>query len=307
MFFWFFFLYSFCAEIDDITLISAFFDIGRGNSENFVRTRSKDDYLAFFKKWARIKNHLIVFCQDNTTKNEILTIRKDFGLVNETEVIVVDDIFLVEKDMYDRMVEVSENAHFLRLREGDDNIPENTAKYCYVTNLKSYFLYYANLECEIKTENIAWIDFGYNHGGKSLENEMDWSFNLKCNTSSKVTLFYRGESVDERPLFEIIRSVQPESITGGLIVCPKILVNDFWALTKDSIYSLLCIGFEDDDQTVFLLVSRRRPEMFEVKRETYWFLGIKEHCNGGHMRLSKRAKGKSINAKRMFERKKEKR
>ena len=45
--------------MNEITIVTAFFDIGRKNFETYPR--SNENYLEYFKIWARMKNNLIVY------------------------------------------------------------------------------------------------------------------------------------------------------------------------------------------------------------------------------------------------------
>ena len=49
------------------TLVSAFFSIGRENFKEIPRTNNQ--YIEYFKRWARIKNDLIFFCEDPNLAN----------------------------------------------------------------------------------------------------------------------------------------------------------------------------------------------------------------------------------------------
>ena len=51
-----------------ITLISAFFDIGRANFTNTEYTRTNEKYFEYFKFWARMKNDLVVYTDSNSSK-----------------------------------------------------------------------------------------------------------------------------------------------------------------------------------------------------------------------------------------------
>ena len=76
--------------MSEITLVTAFFDIGR---EGFVSIpRSNEKYFNYFRFWSRIKNNLIVYT-DSESRDKVLQIRKEFNLEDKTKVIVIDDIY----------------------------------------------------------------------------------------------------------------------------------------------------------------------------------------------------------------------
>ena len=60
----------------ELTLITAYFDIGRGEFDgNYARGNNK--YIDYFKFWARMKNDVIIYTQPEF-KDEILEIREGY-------------------------------------------------------------------------------------------------------------------------------------------------------------------------------------------------------------------------------------
>lgn len=70
-----------------ITLVTAFFPIGRGNWSD--STRSDQKYLDYFSYWARIYNNLIVYTTSEFSE-KIKNVREKYGR-NNTTVITVND------------------------------------------------------------------------------------------------------------------------------------------------------------------------------------------------------------------------
>jgi len=262
-------------------LVTAFFDIGRKHYKN--SSRSESTYLEYFKRWARIKNYLVVFCENESLKHEILQIRKNYNLENMTKVIIITNIFSIESDIYNRMKQIEVDEYFLKFRI-EKSTPENIAAYNYIMYLKYWFLYKISLEEDTSFEYVAWIDFGFDHGGKLFYDENDWNFELCANHIDKVQLYFISDKLEDRPLFEVIRTVHPDSITGGFLLCPQSVLYQFWNCIKESIYNLLYLGLMDDDQCVLLLASRRNPELFEL-HQSYWFLAV-TYFGGSHMKLN---------------------
>lgn len=83
-----------------ITLVTAFFDIGREEWKGFSRGREK--YLDYFAHWARLKNPLVVYT-DSQMAESVLSVRKQFGLQDRTHVIVIDDVETVAPDCCDKI------------------------------------------------------------------------------------------------------------------------------------------------------------------------------------------------------------
>ena len=68
--------------MSEITLVTAYFDIGRGLWKKQERDNNK--YIEYFRFWARIKNRLIIYTTEEF-REEIYEIRKSFGLEDRTK------------------------------------------------------------------------------------------------------------------------------------------------------------------------------------------------------------------------------
>lgn len=62
----------------ELTIVTAYFDIGRESFKGYERGNSK--YINYFRFWARMKNNLIVYTSLEF-KNEIEEIRKKFWII----------------------------------------------------------------------------------------------------------------------------------------------------------------------------------------------------------------------------------
>jgi protein YibB len=290
----------------DITIVTAFFDIGRGDKQRFKKIpRSTMQYLSYFERWARIKNRLIVFCGDEVIAREVKHIRENFGLLDNTDVEIIPNVFSLEKGLYDRMRDVAKNKYFLDFRIVK-SATSNIAEYDYIMYLKAYFMREAYARFNITTEFLAWLDFGFDHDGTLYPYKEDWSFlwsfeppdllnegtsimrvkeGIKNDNQDKIHLFYLPPHVDTRPMFEIIRTLQPDSIMGCMFLLPTCLAPRLWEIVKRAVDDLLDFGFIDDDQPVFLLAARRHAELFVLIESRQWFYMVKQ-TGGAHMRVN---------------------
>ena len=62
----------------EITLVTDFFDIGRGQDKNEELRRTASKYFDEFRRWARIQNKLIVYT-DSKSAETIKAIRAEYG------------------------------------------------------------------------------------------------------------------------------------------------------------------------------------------------------------------------------------
>ena len=67
----------------EITLVTDFFDIGRGQDKNKDLRRTAQRYFDEFKRWARIQNTLVVYT-DSDSAEIIKGIRAEYGFGYKT-------------------------------------------------------------------------------------------------------------------------------------------------------------------------------------------------------------------------------
>ena len=93
----------------EIVIVTAFFDIGRGDFTEY--TRSAELYVEYFRFWAGIKNRMIIFCQPDFSE-AILAVRREYGLADRTEIITVENIYDIEPELFERMKKIENDRDF---------------------------------------------------------------------------------------------------------------------------------------------------------------------------------------------------
>ena len=264
----------------ELTVITAFFDIGRKDFSEF--SRSNEQYLEYFKFWARIKNNIVVYTNSVMAK-KVEEVRKKFGLLDKTKIVIINDFLAIEPELYKEMEKIANNQTFLLYRY-IDNPADNNAKYDYVMLLKSWCMKDA-VEKGYAKGQLAWIDFGFNHGGKVYTKPEEFDFLWKTNLpEDKITLFSIKED-DQKPLFQIIQSYNTY-IMGALYIVPSNLAKQFWLDNKEAMQNLIDFGFIDDDQTLLLMISRKYKERYQVIKSD-WFMPLKEF-GGEHLTIKEK-------------------
>lgn len=261
----------------EITLVTAYFDINRKNWIGFERDTNK--YINYFKFWAKIKNKLIIYTQPQFAK-EIYNIRKSFGLERQTQIVTIDNPINYNKDLYLKIKKVMQNELLINFHHYKEiHRPEVwRSDYNYITCLKFYLVYKAIKDFNLKN-TVIWIDFGFNHGGNDgLINPDDFSFLWEYNFSSKIHLFSYKKIDIERPIFDIVRSLDVY-IRGNIMIAPSYLWQIFYQLTNEAMLSLLRCGFCDDDQTIELMAYKERPDLFEIHNIDFWYEGLSKFSN----------------------------
>lgn len=265
----------------EITLVSAFFDIGRGNLADAELARGVDKYFEYFMTWARMKNQLIIYTEPQYVER-IRTIRAGFGLAERTMVIPVDNIYEIEPELYARMEKISSNERFCNYRYLNHAM-SNRANYDYVMLLKYWCLMDAAKRGYVP-DMAAWIDFGFNHGGDLYYIPEEFDFEWEYDFSNRIQFFALKNPDEEFGLRNL--QLQTDCIMGCLLLVPGRLCEKFWEMIKDAMKALLMLDCIDDDQQLLLMTYRMEPELFEIHIST-WFMPLKEY-GGGHLSIKEK-------------------
>ena len=247
----------------DITLVTAFFPVNRENWKHFERTTQK--YVDFFKFWARIKNDLIIYTSSELAE-EVMQIRKNFNREN-TKVVTVDNLMEKEPEMYESLLTVSKNGYSTQFRLKPNNPESWNPNYNYIMHMKYWCLNDASKNFD-NDHMLAWIDFGFNHGGEFYLDSNDFDFLWEVDLSKKIHIFLRHD-LDDKPIYDICRRMDTY-IQGSLIISPASLWRELFTIYKSQVEALSDVGLMDDDQTILLMSYRKNPTIFETHGPCEW-------------------------------------
>lgn len=256
---------------DKITLVTAFFPINRESWKGFERSNKK--YLDYFKFWARIKNDLIIYT-DKKSSEYIKKVRDDFGRKN-TKVIIIDDWTKIDEELYQSNKNALNNKLSIDFRLKPNNPESWNYNYNFVVNLKSWCVMDAVKEGYAEGM-IAWIDFGFNHGGEYYTNSEEFDYEWQYNFSNKIHLFMVN-TLDDLPIFEICRRMN-SYISGGMVIAPANLWIELWNLVRENMIALNKVGLSDDDQTLLQMSYLQKKEIFEL-HTSKWFSELNDYGN----------------------------
>ncbi|WP_272676985.1 protein YibB [Providencia huaxiensis] len=249
---------------NSITIITAFFDIGRGNwnaksgrSDRLERTA--DTYFNHFKQLAKLDNKIIIFTSPDL-KEKVLKLRKG----KPTHVITINlnqkFNFIIKK------ISSIQNSHSFKglIKPEQLQNPEYwSAEYVLINNLKPYFIHRAIKSGLTNDELIAWVDFGYIRKEKTRYGLVRWSHPFD---RSKVHLFSINENLDLQNEAAVMDKVinNETYIIGGVIVATKEKWIEFYSLVFQTQKRLIQSGVIDDDQGVFLICASQKPSLFKL-------------------------------------------
>ncbi len=265
--------------MQEIIIVTAFFDIGRGQFKNTVYTRTEKEYIEHFKFWARIQNELIIYTQSKY-KDMIFEIREAFGLRDKTRIIIVDDFREKNLDLYKRMCKVEKNPQYA-LWGINPRALRNRADYDYVMLMKYWCL---NEAADLANEAavLAWVDFGFNRSGACYINSEEFAFTWQSQVFSNDRRIHIFTMFDPEDVL-LCESLQLMYVCamGGIVIVPKELCGELWILMKQAMESLLMLDAIDDDQQLLVMAYKYKPEIFSV-HQSKWFLPLKEY-GGEHL------------------------
>lgn len=266
--------------MSELTLVTDFFDIGRGEDSDPTLRRTSSKYLEEFKRWARIQNRLIVYTDANTAP-EIMEIRRAFGREEQTTIIVIDDLFGLEPDLFAKMERFSKEESYLKFRYLPKASSSNP-KYDYLWMMKYYFMNDAfNRGLLDGVDNVAWFDFAFDHGGAVYYDEEDFNFLWDYDWKGKIHIF----CLKDPATTSCITTLQylPDCVQGCMYGVAKEMIPTFWKIVREAIEALLMIEVLDDDQEMVLMAYKKYPQYFEP-HVVGWQMGLKE-CGGEHMKV----------------------
>ncbi len=259
---------------EETSVVTAYFDINRGRSGIKGMQRGNSKYLEYFNFWARMENQLIVYTTRDFEK-EIMAVRESFGQEEQTEIVIIDNAYMLEPDVYNKMDVIEKNGQFSGVRLHTKAM-SNCAKYDYIMFLKYWCLKDAAERFSLNG-NIAWIDFGFNHGGERYINAKEFAFYWTPTIPENKVVLYTRKPIEQVDLLTQLL-LQTNCVMGCPVILNAKLATAFYTLIKKACESLLMLNVIDDDQQLLTMAYNWKPDFFEVHMSD-WFLPLKE--NGG--------------------------
>lgn len=261
--------------MNDITIVTAFFDIGRGNwtpergLPHYLQ-RSNDTYFERFAHLAKLENDMVIF-----TSEEFVEKIKKIREGKNTEINVVDfpTPFMEFRKQIQKVQESEEYQALINPAQVKN--PEYwNADYVLVNALKSTFVSRAIQLDQVKTDLIAWLDFGYCRNEETLNGVTHWKYPF---SKDKIHVFNLKDYVEGTFISDIIAN-NDVHITGPCIVADKTMWPLLEVLIVHSAKELIKNNSIDDDQTLLLISYLLRPDLFELHKVSSddWFIAFKD-------------------------------
>ncbi|MCV3456607.1 protein YibB [Campylobacter sp. CNRCH_2016_0050h] len=246
----------------ETTIITAFYNIGR-------TTRGNDQYLSYFDFWSGLKNHVVIYTTEDM-KELILEKRKQHHLEGKTTIIVKE---LNEFDLQtlNKIKETFKNYNQTLHRKNPNNIECISPLYCYLMYLKPFFVCDA-IERGVASENIMWLDFGFNHGDSFFINKDQFNFLLEKqeNIINDKINFFSIKDQETNTIPEIYYNMEI-FIIGSIFFGNKKSWFDFKQHFQECMQCFLSFNIVDDDQIMLLWCTRNYPQNYNIIRCYEWF------------------------------------
>jgi protein YibB len=261
--------------MNNITIVTAFFDINRGNMPTVVngmatplwQERTTETYFSWFENLAQMNNDMVVI----TTVEYaawVIDIRMKLGKTNTTVITVPSCIPEEYPGLRERMATImNDPAFYNQLRRGYYSMEYWSPEYDIVNFAKPAWVCKAIDAGVVKTELVAWIDFGYARDTRSLPPSRNWTYEFN---PDKIYLYGERALDANRPISDIVLTgdvyVHGPQAIAGREKWPK-----YKKLMEESLFSLLDQNLVDDDQTIMMMSCLRSPDDFNYQVVGWWF------------------------------------
>jgi len=249
----------------DVTLVTAFLDIGRENWDHWKR--SSNAYLEAFKKYLNFDYRMVIYIDDKYY-DEIKSICKD------NIVIPINEKWMEENSWCWRQLEkeknIMENPNYINLIKHRITCPEtHNPKYTLINHAKIDFV--VDAMKYIDSNYVAWSDFGYFGVANSIpKNILDIrKFDLERINLCSFKLISEKDT-------DIIYTLQhaPEIMNGYFFFGPKKLLKEYQILYHSKLEEFQNAGFADDDQHLMIRCVIKKPEIFRQWIFPRWHIAL---------------------------------
>lgn len=275
-----------------ITIVTAFFDIGRGNwtsdkgfSPHLERT--SDTYIEYFKNLSELDNEMVIFTSSDL-KPKIEKIRN-----GKRTVVISLDINNKFQYIKNKISQIQKDDEFRNKLETRQLInPEYwSSNYVFVCNLKSYFVNKAIALNLVNNNMVAWVDFGYCRNAEVINGLSQWNYPFDVN---KVNLFTVKKGLTVKTLHQVFDHMinNRSYIIGGAIVATKNKWKEFYELVCQCQIKTLRNNIVDDDQGIFIMCYHYKPQLIKLNHlgKNRWFNLFKLYGKNDFSSFSRRLK-----------------
>lgn len=256
------------------TLVTALFDIGRGEWDNIFK-RPHSEYLSYFRNVLSIDANFVVYV-DEQNLQDIENIRREIDKdLSKTKIITKNfkDLEVCQKFL-ERMKQVMGSVEF-KQQLIESHTPEMLyAEYNAINFNKISFVTETIKQNPFNSEYFIWIDAGYAHNNfpkEILKKKYPDDFKIKTLDDNKVHFM----SLCEESEIGLKTYTDPRvSITGSMFAGKKDPLLEFKNICFFLIEEFLNANAVNDDQAIYALAYKFKKDLFNIKKGN-WFENIR--------------------------------
>ena len=248
----------------DITIVTAFFDIGRGGwtpekGHPHYLERSNDVYIERFSYLAQLENELVVY-----STPDIIEKLKPHRAGKENKTTFIEFDLGQYSDVRESIAKIQlDPTYQCKINPAQAKNPEYwNPDYVLVTNLKAFFVNCAIQLGHTTNELVSWIDFGYCRDKSKVPSSKKWQYDFD---DGKIHLFNYQDYKDTTTILDVI-SNNDVHILGAKVVANKSLWPELTQLMADAFHDLQSQHLVDDDQGLWLMSYLAKPELFTLHK-----------------------------------------
>nr|KAG5710627.1 hypothetical protein BaRGS_013273 [Batillaria attramentaria] len=135
---------------------------------------------------------------------------------------------------------------------------------------KLFFLHQTIADNPFSNDFFIWLDGGYGRGENIHPPEGIWKPTQLLRESDRVTLLERESVEPFRRHRERLHKMSVNVVAGGFIAGGPRALERLYALQRDLLEEWMKLGVVDDDQTVYMQLCFRTPELFNLVRADWY-------------------------------------
>jgi len=264
---------------NDVTIITAFLDIGRDSWEGYKR--NVDQYLKAFSVYLKYDYKMIIYIDDRYYKDVFDMV--DFSEHKNNKIVIPINESWMEKNIWswtrlERETEIMNSDSYKSLVADRIrlNYPENTnPKYTILTHSKIDFVNHAIESNFLDSKYFAWSDFGYFHDKTSFEFLPNSTLDVNKFDLDRVNLCLINP-IDDNDKDEIwTLKNAPEKIGAYFFFGTKEKLDIFQNLCHRFLIEYQERGIADDEQGLWLKCYFHDPDLFKLHVFGSWHRALK--------------------------------
>ncbi|KAK7497665.1 hypothetical protein BaRGS_00011060, partial [Batillaria attramentaria] len=247
----------------NFTVVTAMLDIGRGNWS--TQKRSYNTYLLYMHRMLSLDVNMVVFV-DPRGRPFVDWMRR--GREQRTLVVVTRVEELPYFKHRQRIQEIMDSEEYRRDNElVEKRLCESwVPEYDILQWSKLYFMHEAIRRDPFSNSYFVWLDGGYGHGKDVFPSDGVWQPKNLLEYPDRVTFIERESVETYRQHAARLHKMSINIIAGLFFGGGKRAVERLYALQQDLISDWMKNGVVDDDQTTYMLMYFKEPELFRLVR-----------------------------------------